>query len=440
MTFVRYAVAWLITVLPSIAMAGSALLTWTAPDLNEDGTAYTNPSHYTIYAGCIQSGQYEEQTLGPIPYTQTSVTMTALPESKNCYFVATATNTDGVESGYSGEAVKYIDSTVTLADPVENLVIEWSETMSDFIKVPWTVQPPTGTRLDKTHPLYGDIAIAVVHDGTGRDVEGILTDIQVLGNGSYVVGEAGKAYYQDGHVYADRIELNSHTAPAFDLNWEGGFSEFHLFKFLGPFSQDEYGIAGQQSDGVGDWVTVIASSNTVEDQQVHSVSTNWVSGSGNTSELFLDGVSIGSGSSGNPGGGGEVGFVTRYDSLSNQWEMYGQAGTRSGGIIIGAHESSRPDDGWNGEIYLSVFFRRALTAAEHAALAANPWQIFQPELVPVFAAAAGGSETASGSAALAALSASGLAERTSIKITDVNTTESWTDGDAGLVITGSGFK
>lgn len=55
------------------------------------------------------------------------------------------------------------------------------------------------------------------------------------------------------------------------------------------------------------------------------------------------------------------------------------------------------------------------------------------------ATVSGANVTASGSPSTPAATASGQASRTSVKITDVNTDESWTDGETGLPITGSGF-
>jgi len=45
----------------------------------------------------------------------------------------------------------------------------------------------------------------------------------------------------------------------------------------------------------------------------------------------------------------------------------------------------------NGKIYLVAFWNRLLSAAEHAALALNPWQLFAPRriYIPTAAAAAG---------------------------------------------------
>ncbi len=54
--------------------------------------------------------------------------------------------------------------------------------------------------------------------------------------------------------------------------------------------------------------------------------------------------------------------------------------------------------------------------------------------------AGAGAKTASGTPPIATITASGVAGiASSVVITDVNTTESWTDGDTGLVITGTGF-
>ena len=119
----RCVVAMLLALVSSIAIAGSATLTWSAPPLNEDGLPYTNPSHYAIHVGCVASGAYEEQTINNIPHTLSSLTVTALPEGGLCYFVATATNTLGETSAYSGEYTEFIQ------DPpgTTTIDISWQE-------------------------------------------------------------------------------------------------------------------------------------------------------------------------------------------------------------------------------------------------------------------------------------------------------------------------
>lgn len=75
-------------------------------------------------------------------------------------------------------------------------------------------------------------------------------------------------------------------------------------------------------------------------------------------------------------------------------------------------------DEWDGQVGYLLIFNREFTAEQHASIAANPWQIFEPERIPVFVPAAA----------------------SSVVITDVDTDETWDDGDTGLIITGTGFS
>lgn len=80
------------------------------------------------------------------------------------------------------------------------------------------------------------------------------------------------------------------------------------------------------------------------------------------------------------------------------------------------------DNAFNGDIigvwlFDTSFYGQRDLADVLTDFMANPWQVFAPQQVPVYF----GGPTSS------------------VNITDVNTTESWTDGDAGLVITGTGF-
>ena len=78
----------------------------------------------------------------------------------------------------------------------------------------------------------------------------------------------------------------------------------------------------------------------------------------------------------------------------------------------------------------------------------NPWQVFgsQRIILPLakydpfpIVAESGVTLTSNGTPDLTTLTASGSALRRTVKVTDVNTTETWTDGDTGLPITGTGF-
>ena len=167
-----------------LGFLAAAVLTWTAPLLNEDGSAYIDPSHYTAHVGCTESGVYEEQTIDNIPYTITTVTVSALPES-TCYFVATATNLSGETSAYSGEATR--DFTVVLPGAVTDTQIVWQESGEPVMAVSvgqMTVsdsgQSTTTSHDVSFNPGTGDdmvvVAIHYVARGTGYVSTGAVRD------------------------------------------------------------------------------------------------------------------------------------------------------------------------------------------------------------------------------------------------------------------------
>ena len=154
--------------LSSIAISAETELTWTAPTLNEDGTPYVDPSHYTVLVGCQQSGQYEEQTIDNIPHGVTSLTVTALPEGGMCYFVATATNLQNETSVYSGEATRSFGN---VPGAVTNLEITWQESslVADLVIEAGDTTYDNGDNSNSTThllsiPAYasGDLVIVII--------------------------------------------------------------------------------------------------------------------------------------------------------------------------------------------------------------------------------------------------------------------------------------
>ena len=84
---------------------GSATLSWTAPTLNEDGTALTDLAGYKIYYG-TSSGTYTVEI--PVDVgTTTLVVENLTPDTY--YFAGTAINSSDVESRFSDEAVKSVN-------------------------------------------------------------------------------------------------------------------------------------------------------------------------------------------------------------------------------------------------------------------------------------------------------------------------------------------
>ncbi|MGB5579259.1 MAG: putative Ig domain-containing protein [Woeseia sp.] len=88
----------------SIAL-GSASLSWTPPTLNTDGSVLTDLAGYRIYYG-PSSGSYSQSITVDNPGV-TDLLVENLTAG-NWYFVSTAYNAAGIESSYSGEALKII--------------------------------------------------------------------------------------------------------------------------------------------------------------------------------------------------------------------------------------------------------------------------------------------------------------------------------------------
>lgn len=84
----------------------NALLSWTPPTENTDGSPLVDLAGYRIYYG-ISPGSYSESVNIPNPGL-TSFMVEGLGISE-WYFVMTAYNTSGVESGYSPEVFVSIE-------------------------------------------------------------------------------------------------------------------------------------------------------------------------------------------------------------------------------------------------------------------------------------------------------------------------------------------
>lgn len=95
--------------------SNSALLSWTPPTENIDGSVLTDLTGYNIYIG-FAPRQYEPEmtiTIGP---GLTSYLVENLEYGKRYYFTMTALNSSGLESEYSNEVWKEIKMPV-IEDP-----------------------------------------------------------------------------------------------------------------------------------------------------------------------------------------------------------------------------------------------------------------------------------------------------------------------------------
>jgi hypothetical protein len=88
------------------AALGAVTLSWTAPVTNQDGTPLTDLSFYTLYYG-PESGNYTENVDIDNAGATTYVLENLVPDIY--YFALTASNSAGVESEFSDEAVYRVD-------------------------------------------------------------------------------------------------------------------------------------------------------------------------------------------------------------------------------------------------------------------------------------------------------------------------------------------
>jgi hypothetical protein len=84
---------------------GSAMLSWTPPTQNTDGTALTNLAGYRLYWGTSQ-GNYTNSTTISNPGLSSYVVDQLTPAT--WYFALTAVNSAGAESSYSNIASKQV--------------------------------------------------------------------------------------------------------------------------------------------------------------------------------------------------------------------------------------------------------------------------------------------------------------------------------------------
>jgi len=97
---------------------GTAVLTWTAPTQNTDGSAYTNPGGYWVYRGSSVAtlAQFRQITN---PATL-SFTDTTLPAGQTTHYALTAYNAVGAESALSASGNKTISGAPVVSTFVDS--------------------------------------------------------------------------------------------------------------------------------------------------------------------------------------------------------------------------------------------------------------------------------------------------------------------------------
>ena len=216
-----------------LSFLAAAVLTWTPPTLNTDGTPLTDLASYEIWSGCTTSGIYDTVEIVSAPAT--THTVIGLPEVGTCYFAAKATNALGVSSVYSGEATR-VFSNVALPGAVTDTTIIWQESQGEnlvaFGDVIGTIVAGTQTTdattvvatLDAT-AISGNLIVGIhciEGAGFGADPTDFTTELSTTGGGG------GCQLY---------FKISDGTEQAITANSDAGCQHaFVLAEFQGPFA------------------------------------------------------------------------------------------------------------------------------------------------------------------------------------------------------------
>lgn len=129
-------IAGLFWLFPHLAVADSAMINWTPPTTNTDNSKLTDLAGYNVYWGTSPGNYTNKMTVFacnacPEPLgTENEVECLGLEPGKTYYFVVTAFDSNGNESGYSNEIFKTMSPAPVLLGNID------------------TVSPGSATRVD----------------------------------------------------------------------------------------------------------------------------------------------------------------------------------------------------------------------------------------------------------------------------------------------------
>jgi hypothetical protein len=251
------------------------------------------------------------------------------------------------------------------------------DTRHAVVEKPWTEQPPAGAAIDRTNPLASKIKFAFVPNSSGG-VDSVTKKSGALtvtnGSPSAAVSEKGQILRSlndastshgklqfnglsidltDGVTVFTVIRRDTTGANYWEVVTQGyapvtgaracGLSASHqtgrtqYMEFGSPF-----GATASDRLTDGEWQTFAASA-------PYSATANV--------RFFIDGVLTDT--------------TSPIDSASNSTVTK----------IDIAHVDTWPTETFGGDIAAVYWFEGELTAGEHAALAANPWQVFEPQKI-----------------------------------------------------------
>ena len=283
-------------------------------------------------------------------------------------------------------------------------------------EVPWTEQPPPGTALNYQHPVMADAVFLRTGDRinliNGKEPDTIGSSTPYVQTEMGLAVDCGNAdpdeYADDGFDGADRVTC--YALVKFNSLTTGNNENRLIFRPISGSTHSESDFTLDVGDihdvgvsrvlGVADTgadADDLAEGNTdLVIDTWYCLALRWVSG--REIQCFVNGA---------------------LDGTSLNTRTYTMASAGSIKEIWVGGRSGATDD-VDGEIAFVAAFRGYHSLDQIASISANPWQLFEPRYQPL-------------------LMTSEDEEAATVVITDVNTTESWDDGDTGLIATGTGF-
>lgn len=381
----KIALAVVLACTASVARAGSATVTCTAPTENTDGSPLTDLAGYRYYFRCGESNSYDDfvEVVGD-PAPACGHTFDELPDDTTCWFVATALNESGVESAYSNEVSKLLPPLSGESPGKPKITLTWSEG-GDVIREPWTFQPPVGTPVNSDlvewfnasqagvwnianaalkNAIAGSVAgdatfpATGTHEFTSTPV-GLGMTFDVSAGDEDGIGFSGSDFWNDeitqlSGVFAFTIDDPS-SGPNILLTIGNGADGFCIQ--YGPNS-DIMSFVFQDGS-----TTEFSTAGIFSPDSHHYLSFYYNAGS---LRVYADGDLVVSTDA----------APTSIPANSSNPGLGGGTGTTA--------SSSNFEDEWGGVITLAGVSRRAIPEQLAQSLSMNPWQLFEPQTLQAF--------------------------------------------------------
>jgi len=145
-----------LALLPSLALAGTVTLNWTAPTTRTDGTTLTNLASYNIYRASSAAGLATATKLATVAAPALTYTDASAPGGQTWYYAATAVDSNGLESAQTNP----VSAAVPAAKPsppgnltVGAITAYTFEKQTDTLAFLAVGTVPLGTQCDVSQPV-----------------------------------------------------------------------------------------------------------------------------------------------------------------------------------------------------------------------------------------------------------------------------------------------